>query len=148
MALVAMEEELFFRILMIDHLEIEYSRITSVLVSSLIFLFFHLPATNLDLLPITNILLGGILLGIVYLKTRSIWPMWGFHFSWNSTQSLLGFNVSGKELPSVVQISPVGHSFVDGGNFGYEASFVSCVLLLFTIILLVRERRNKFKVMT
>ena len=77
-----------------------------------------------------NIGLAGVLLGLCYLKTRSLALPMGLHLGWNWTQgSLLGFGVSGHRLGGLLE--PVFHgrpAWLTGGSFGLEAS-LPCALV-------------------
>jgi membrane protease YdiL (CAAX protease family) len=77
-----------------------------------------------------NIGLAGILLGLAYLKTRSLAFPVGIHLGWNWTQgTLLGFGVSGTTDPGL--LTPVFHSrpqWMTGGAFGLEASLPCAVV--------------------
>ena len=77
-----------------------------------------------------NIALAGILLGLCYLRTRSLALPIGLHLGWNWTQgSLLGFGVSGIHHPG--WWTPVWHgrpAWVVGGSFGLEASLICTVV--------------------
>ena len=66
----------------------------------------------------------GILLSIMYLRTRSLWLPWGFHFAWNTTLGLvLGLPVSGLRLFNVaVHGTANGPRWLTGGSYGIEAS--------------------------
>jgi len=77
-----------------------------------------------------NIGLAGILMGLGYLRTRSLALPIGLHLGWNWTQgSLLGFGVSGTRPEGF--LAPVFHgrpSWLTGGDFGPEASLPCAVL--------------------
>ncbi|HZU54059.1 MAG TPA: CPBP family glutamic-type intramembrane protease [Holophagaceae bacterium] len=79
-----------------------------------------------------NICLAGLLLGLGYLRFRTLaWPM-GAHLGWNWTQgNLLGFAVSGTtDTPGWWRAVPhPGHApWLTGGAFGLEAS-LPCALI-------------------
>jgi len=87
-----------------------------------------------------NIGLAGVLLGLCWLKTRSLAMPMGLHLAWNWTQgSLLGFSVSGLRFDSLLR--PVLHdrpAWLTGGTFGLEASLpctVLCVLAIGGLVL-------------
>ena len=69
-----------------------------------------------------NLVLAGVLLGLCYLRTRSLALPMGLHLGWNWTQgSLLGFGVSG--LPSGGWWTPVYHGrplWLTGGRSGWR----------------------------
>jgi membrane protease YdiL (CAAX protease family) len=77
-----------------------------------------------------SIALAGILLGLCYLRTRSLALPVGLHLGWNWTQgSLLGFAVSG--LHGQGWWTPVLHhrpSWITGGSFGLEATLPCAVV--------------------
>ena len=77
-----------------------------------------------------NIALASILLGLCYLKTRSLALPMGLHLGWNWAQgTLLGFGVSGSSAQG--WWTPVFHGrpeWLTGGSFGLEAS-LPCALL-------------------
>lgn len=78
-----------------------------------------------------NIALAAILLGLCYLKTKSLALPIGVHIGWNFTQgNILGFGVSGTtDAQGLLQ--PVFHGkaeWITGGAFGLEAS-LPCVIV-------------------
>lgn len=88
-----------------------------------------------------NIGLAAILLGLGYLRTRSLALPIGLHFGWNWAQGwLLGFPVSG-----TVDLSgfhrPVLHAkpvWLTGGAFGLEGSALCALVALAGILILAR----------
>jgi hypothetical protein len=84
-----------------------------------------------------NIGLAAILLGLCYLRTRSLALPIGLHLGWNWTQgSLLGFGVSGITVFKGAW-TPVFHGrpeWLTGGAFGLEAS-LPCAFLCGAAIL-------------
>lgn len=84
--------------------------------------------------------LGALMLGLAYLRTRSLALPIGLHFGWNFAQgSVLGFDVSGFGqvgwLQPVLQGQP---EWLTGGGFGPEASVFAVVADLVLITLLWR----------
>lgn len=86
-----------------------------------------------------NIGLAGVLLGLCYLRTRSLALPIGLHLGWNWTQgSLLGFGISGIRLGR--SLEPVFHDrplWLTGGSFGLEASLPCAILCSLAIAGLV-----------
>ncbi|MEO7198729.1 MAG: type II CAAX endopeptidase family protein [Dokdonella sp.] len=82
--------------------------------------------------------LGGIVLGLGYLRTRSLAFPIGFHFAWNWTQgALLGFDVSGFDQAGWLQPLLLNKpEWVTGGSFGPEASVFAVIVDLTLIGLL------------
>ena len=84
--------------------------------------------------------LAAILLGLAYLRTRSLALPIGIHLGWNWAQGhVLGFGVSGMDHPGWFQ--PVFHGraqWLTGGEFGPEASVFGILADLALIVLLWR----------
>ena len=89
--------------------------------------------------------LGAIVLGLGYLRTRSLAFPVGFHFAWNWTQgALLGFNVSGFDQSGWLQPLLLDRpGWVTGGGFGPEASAFAVMVDLVLIGLLWKWRGAK-----
>ena len=86
--------------------------------------------------------LGAIVLGLGYLRTRSLAFPVGFHFAWNWTQgALLGFDVSGFDQAGLLQPLLLDKpEWMTGGNFGPEASVFAVIVDLTLIGLLWKWR--------
>ncbi len=73
---------------------------------------------------------AGLLLGILYTVTRSLYVCIGLHMAWNFMEGpVLGTPVSGIELQSLLQGSLLGPHWLTGGAFGIEASLVTVGLM-------------------
>jgi hypothetical protein len=72
---------------------------------------------------------AGLLLGMAYAWTRSLWFCMGLHAAWNFTQGpLLGIPVSGFDMPGLLRSSTQGPALLSGGEFGAEASILTVVV--------------------
>lgn len=85
-----------------------------------------------------ELFLGAVLLGLAYLRTRSLALPIGIHFGWNWVLGyVMGFGVSGFEhagwLKPVLLDQP---EWMSGGRFGPEASVFALVADLALIVLL------------
>lgn len=85
-----------------------------------------------------ELFLGAVLLGLAYLRTRSLALPIGIHLGWNWTQGhLLGFGVSGFEQAGwfrpLLQDRP---EWMTGGSFGPEASIFAVIADVVLILLL------------
>lgn len=89
-----------------------------------------------------NIALAALLLGLCYLRTRSLALPIGLHLGWNWTQgTLLGFGVSG--LPGAGWWAPDTRGaapWLTGGSFGLEASLPCTVVTAAACMALVLLR--------
>lgn len=72
----------------------------------------------------------GVLFGLAYFKTRSLWVPIGMHVAWNWTQGpLWGMKVSGTETANSFLVSvPRGPEILSGGSFGAEGSLVTVIV--------------------
>ena len=87
-----------------------------------------------------DLFLGAVLLGLAYLRTRSLALPVGLHLGWNWTQGyVLGFGVSGYEHAGWLQPVFQGRAeWLTGGAFGPESSIFSPLVSLVMILLLWR----------
>lgn len=94
--LIPVSEELFFRQYVQNGLHENYSAAKSIIITSLLFALIHLPFVLLYFNPENftfhqayTVFFGGILLGILYHKTRSLWPPLIMHMTWNLIVSVM-----------------------------------------------------------
>ena len=131
--IVAVVEEVLFRGFVLGNLMASFHKYTALIVSALIFAVLHAINPNVSWIGLLNIFLAGILLGLPYIYTQNLWFPISLHFSWNFFQSVFGFQVSGMEVYSIIQISRTENNLFNGGEFGFEGS-VLCTFLLLSII--------------
>ncbi len=90
-------------------------------------------------ITILNIALAAILLGLAYLRTRSLALPIGIHWAWNFVQgNLLGFPVSGtgERLAPLKPILKDRPDWLTGGAVGLEGSVACTLICLVAIVLL------------
>ncbi|UCB52510.1 MAG: CPBP family intramembrane metalloprotease [Candidatus Zixiibacteriota bacterium] len=99
----------------------------AILGFSFIFSLVHIFNEDFSWVSGLCLLLQGILFGLAYFRTRSLWVPIGMHVAWNWTQgSLWGMKVSGTETGSSFLVSlPKGPELLSGGSFGAEASLIT-----------------------
>ncbi len=137
--LISWIEELSFRGYILNNLAESFHPYIALLISSLSFAALHIFNSGLSILAFTNLFLAGILLGIVFIYTKTIWFALSLHFSWNFFQGpVFGFKVSGIEMDSLVIQSLEGTDFITGGEFGFEGSLLCSLLIIISIIALDR----------
>ena len=142
---VSFLEELFIRGYILRNLMYSYNKLSALLISSLFFALMHSFNPNMSLLSYINLFLAGILLGISYVYTKNLWLAISLHFSWNFFQSLFGFNVSGIEAFSLVELEIVDANVLNGGAFGFENSVIVVVLQVVLILALYSFYSKRFK---
>jgi membrane protease YdiL (CAAX protease family) len=139
-AFVAFNEEIFMRGYILNNFLQSMNKYLALLLSSLIFALLHLLNPNFNLMGFTGILLAGLLLGISYIYTKSLWFPIALHFSWNFFQgTIFGLRVSGQPVPySLIRQHPVNNNILNGGEFGIEGSIISHIFIVITILLIWR----------
>jgi hypothetical protein len=132
---VAVSEELFFRGYILNNLMKSFPKIPALLATSILFSVFHIVNSHYSWFSFLNILLAGLLLGLPYIYTKSLWLPMSLHFSWNFFQGpIFGFNVSGHDTYSLYTQSRTADTIWNGGGFGFEGSVLSIVFQLIAIV--------------
>jgi hypothetical protein len=87
---------------------------------------------------------AGLLLGLLYHVTRSLWPCIGLHAGWNFAQGTLwGIPVSGHADASFLTSTRPGPEWLTGGVWGAEASVLAVIVCFAaTVALFVHALRT------
>lgn len=141
---VALLEENLFRGFLFQRLVAGTGVWFAQIALALLFAFGHWDNPGMDgttkLVASIELALAAILLGLAYLRTRSLALPVGLHLGWNWAQGYgLGFDVSGIDQPGWYQ--PIFHGqaeWLSGGQFGPEASVFGVLADLVVIVLLWR----------
>ena len=113
-------------------------------VTSVAFGAVHLWNPGVTPLGVLNVAAAGLLLGVVYLKTGSLWWATGAHLGWNWSHGYVSdVPVSGWELLDApfYEGVPRGPDWLGGGPFGPEGSLVATVVVLAATGVCWRSRR-------
>ncbi|MFF2387317.1 CPBP family intramembrane glutamic endopeptidase [Agromyces sp. NPDC058104] len=122
----ALFEEVLFRVLLLSGLVILFRNLAAgrwiaVAIVAAAFGAVHLTNPNATLIGAFGTALGGVIYGIAFLATRAIWLPVALHVSWNLSQALWGFPVSGTTgWPGWVTSTSVGDELLNGGAYGPE----------------------------
>ncbi len=123
-------EEIVSRSFMIPSITQRANVWVALLISSSLFAMLHLTNPNISILSTVNIFLAGLVMGLIFLYYKSIWPAISFHATWNFFQgSFFGFEVSGFDVYSLIDSKEVGPDWITGGPFGFEGSVIASILL-------------------
>lgn len=143
LAAAALAEELLFRGYPFQLLAEGLGGIAALAITSVVFGLLHAGNPFAAPLPLVNITLAGVLLGLAYWKTWSLWFATGLHFGWNWTMGgLAGLPVSGLDLsPPGFEASVHGPDVWTGGAFGPEGGLVVTFVTVGAIIWLWRTDR-------
>lgn len=121
----------------------------AIAISSSLFGFLHLGNSGVTFLSVLNIVLDGVLAGLLLIYTDSIWLVVAQHGTWNYLQgNLLGFQVSGTGADVSIFSFTMGSGpdWLTGGEFGAEGSIITTLVLLLSLVIVycLGERKEKF----
>ena len=145
-SLVAIGEEIVFRAYVLKNLLISFNKYVALFSSSILFSLMHFANPYLNSISVISLLFAGLLFGITYIQSKSIWMPITIHLSWNLFQTIFGYNVSGISSYKLFAIKITGEPRFTGGNFGFEGSIYSIVIqgivIVFFIYLLGRQKQH------
>jgi len=133
---VSIFEEVVFRGYLLKNLLESFNPFVALFISSIFFSLIHGSNPNVTTLGLCNIFLAGFFLGASYVFTKNLWFPIALHFSWNFFQAMFGFKVSGLDSYSIIEFTIPENNVLNGGEFGFESSFLSLVIILFSTILI------------
>jgi uncharacterized protein len=131
-AIPAAAEEALLRGYLFQSLAEGWGAVRALWLTSLVFGLLHVANPSVAPLGFVSIVVAGLFLGVVYLRTASLWWATGAHLGWNWAHGFLaGLPVSGLELVEapLVEAHVRGAHWVSGGAFGPEGSVVAAVAL-------------------
>ena len=133
--LFAVGEEMVFRGYVLNNLLQVADKWVALLISAALFALFHINNPGINGLPLLNIFLAGLMLGLNYIYTKNLWFGILLHFSWNFYMGcILGYKVSGLPFQSLFQQTLSGSTILTGGSFGFEGSVIGSVLYMLAIL--------------
>ena len=120
----------------------------AIAISSSLFGILHLGNAGVTVLSVLNIVLDGVLAGLLFIYTDSIWLVVAQHGTWNYVQgNLLGFQVSGTGANASIFSFTMGDGpdWLTGGTFGAEGSIITTLVLLLSVLIvyLLGERNER-----
>ena len=146
MFLVAFSEELVFRGYILINLMQSTNKWIALVISALLFTFFHTNNPGITPVAIVNVFIAGTLLGINYIYTKNLWFSIFFHFGWNFYQgSILGYRVSGVNLQSLLEQELTGNLLLTGGPFGFEGSVLAGILSIMAAVALAWIYKKRYE---
>jgi membrane protease YdiL (CAAX protease family) len=141
----AVFEEVLFRGVLFRLIEEKLGSYFALLISSLIFGFFHLMNENSSFFAGFAISIISVLITVAYMYTRNLWFPIAIHFAMNFVQGdILGLPVSGDPASISIIVSQLeGSKWFTGGAWGIEATVQIMVFSLIAgIILLVLSHKK------
>jgi hypothetical protein len=139
-AVVSLNEEIAIRGYILQNLSRSFNKYIALVLSSLVFMIMHIGNPNMSAVPLFNLFLAGLLLGVYYIHKNNLWFPIGAHITWNYFQGpVLGFEVSGNDVDSIFIQSLNGSELITGGEFGFEGSIILTTFMIIGIIYLDRR---------
>ena len=135
---VSVVEETYARGYVLKNLLKSFNPVVSLIISSAIFSLLHFFNPNVNYIALTELFIAGILLGVSYVYTKNLWFPIALHLSWNFFQVMFGFNVSGIDTYSLIEFEILENNNINGGDFGFEGSYLSILFSLIMIYFLWR----------
>ena len=135
---VSVVEETYVRGYVLKNLLKSFNPVVSLIISPAIFSLLHFFNPNVNYIALTELFIAGILLGISYVYTKNLWFPIALHLSWNFFQVMFGFNVSGMDTYSLIEFEILENNNINGGDFGFEGSYLSILFSLIMIYFLWR----------
>lgn len=130
----AFTEELLFRGYPFRVLHLRFGPVPAVVATSVAFGLLHGANPGVTPLALVNLTLAGVLLGVAYWRSGSLWFVTGLHFGWNWVMAASGLPVSGLDVSVAgLEAAVTGPVLWTGGAFGPEgALMITFVTLLGT----------------
>ena len=143
LGLAAFLEEILFRGYALQLTGEALGPVLGIGLSAVIFSAAHATNPGVGSLALFNTALAGILLGIVYWRTFSIWLVTGVHLGWNGAMSQAAdLPVSGLVLGSpALQATVAGPEIWTGGSYGPEGGLAMTIVTFAGIAWAVRTPR-------
>ena len=121
----ALAEELLFRGYPFRVIQARFGPVAALVATSAAFGLAHGANPGIGPLAFLNLGLAGVLLGVAYWRTGSLWFVGGVHFGWNWLLAASGLSVSGLDVPiSGLDAALSGPPLWTGGAFGPEGGLL------------------------
>ena len=146
--MAAAGEELLFRGVLYRILEQAFGTVAALSASALLFGLAHLVNPDSTLMGALAIAVeAGLLLGLAYVVTRTLWFPIGLHLAWNFTQGGIFGPASGESPHGLVRLAFAGPDWLTGGRAGVESSIltIGLCLALATVFAQLAVRRGEWR---
>lgn len=142
-------EEVIFRGVLFRILNESWGTVLAIVATALFFGGAHALNDNATMASNLAIALeAGVLLAAIYLLTERLWMVVGVHAAWNFTQGgIFGLAVSGNDAKGMWKTDVTGPTWLTGGAFGLEASWLAVGLCLIAAMmaLVIAKKRGRFE---
>jgi membrane protease YdiL (CAAX protease family) len=128
-------EEIVFRGVIQNYLMKKYSTTVAIIVSALCFSILHVGRYS-DLMSLSTIVIIGITLGYIFVKTKSLYLSIGIHFAWDFFGSIIGVDKSMFNTNLLM-------NFENIKNGDFIANLMTIVLFI-VLFIVIKFRYRKF----
>jgi membrane protease YdiL (CAAX protease family) len=115
----------------------------AVVLTSASFGILHLANPGAGPASLVGIVVAGLVFAYARLRTGLLWMPIGVHIGWNLALGLLGFPVSGIDVPALLSPRVTGPTWATGGAFGPEASVLAPLVLGLGALTIHAYTRNR-----
>lgn len=138
----AFAEELLFRGYPLQVLGRRFGGAFAVGSTSVVFAAAHAANPDTTTLSFVNTVLAGVLLGVVYWRTFSLWMATGLHMGWNLAMAGLGLSVSGLSIGGAGLVASItGPELWTGGAYGPEGGLLLTFVSIIAVVWAMRTGR-------
>jgi uncharacterized protein len=129
---VSLYEEFLYRGYLLGYYTKQMPVYLAVILTAVVFALMHMANRSFNAIALINVILLGVVLGLIRIRGRNLWAPIGLHFLWNFMQGpVFGFSVSGSPRSHGIFLMWLhGNENLTGGSFGPNASLVTLVVLL------------------
>jgi len=118
--------------------------VIAIAIAGIIFGFTHLLFPDYSLWgAIAITIVGAILFSALYIRTRKIWMIFGFHFMYNFIQN--GFLLKIQDMESLLKIRVTGSEIIAGSQNGLESSIIAIILSICIGMYFMKKAKNEGK---
>ncbi len=143
-----MTEEVICRGYVQNGLRIKWGLVGTMIIQGAFFTLLHAMNPGITLLPVINLFLYGVFIGMLFYYTDNLWLVGGLHSAWNFLLGpVIGIEVSGLAIKGTVFKSSLsGPSWLTGGSFGIEGSVLTTIATMVGTIIVYYLIKKKQKV--
>lgn len=99
----------------------------SIILTGIVFGFEHLLFPNYSIWDATAItIVGAVLFSALYIRTRRVWMIFGFHFVYDFIQN--GFLLKIQDMEPIFEVKVSGPKIIAGSQNGFESSVIAIIL--------------------
>lgn len=140
---VAFAEEITYRGY-IQYILSKKNKYVGLIVSAIVFALSHLINANYSFLSLVYLTIGGIMFGVMRMKTKNIWFPLGFHIAWNWTEIRV-FGLNNESKNHWLSTSITQNTIWNGGESGTGIIIVLTEFVLIAIFVYLYKKEDSGK---